>query len=90
MVILMLKTLTLPNGVYTSSDVNNFWIETTRLFNTSMSNAVNQINRQWRCSILGGRAAFELKSGTVVTPLTVVPTNLYSNKKFNYWWSWWG
>jgi hypothetical protein len=74
------KTLTLPNGVYTSSDVDDFWLETTRLFNTSMSNAVNQINRQWRCSILGGRAAFELKSGTVVAPLTVVPTNLYSTK----------
>jgi hypothetical protein len=74
------KTLTLPNGVYTSSDVNNFWIETTRLFNTSMSNAVNQINRQWRCSILGGRAAFELKSGAIVAPLTIVSTNLYSTK----------
>jgi hypothetical protein len=74
------KTLTLPNGVYTSSDVNNFWLETTRLFNASMSNAVNQINRQWRCSILGGRAAFELKSGTVVTPLSVASTNLFTTK----------
>ena len=74
------KTLTLPNGVYTSSDVDDFWLETTRLFNASMEYKKNQINRQWRCSILGGRAAFELKSGTVVAPLTIVPTNLYSTK----------
>jgi len=74
------KTLTLPNGVYTSSDINNFWIETTRLFNTSMEYKKNQINRQWRCSILGGRACFELKSGTIIRPQSIVSTNLFTTK----------
>ncbi len=74
------KTLTLPNGVYTSATVGDFWIETTRLFNESMSNAVNQINRQWRCSILGGRSTFECRYGTKVAPLSVQSTNFFTTK----------
>ena len=74
------KTLTLPNGVYTSSDIGDFWIETTRLFNASMEYKTNQINRQWRCSIQGGRASFELKTGTRIAPQSVVSTNLFTTK----------
>ena len=74
------KTLTLPNGTYTSADVEDFWIETTRLFNASMIYKTNQINRQWRCSILGGRATFELKTGTRIAPLSVVSTNFFTTK----------
>jgi len=74
------KTLTLPTGVYTSSSIGNFWIETTRLFNASMAYTEKQINRQWRCSILGGRATFELKTGTRIVPKSVVSTNLFTTK----------
>lgn len=74
------KNLTLPNGVYTSSNVDNFWIETTRIFNSSMEYKTNQINRQWRCSINGGRSTFENRAGTVVKPLSVVPTYIYTTR----------
>lgn len=72
------KTLTLPNGVYTSSTVQDFWIEVTKLFNQSMEYTRNQINRQWFCGIENGRATFKLLTGTVIAPVSPTPTNLYS------------
>ena len=75
-----IKTLTLPNGVYTSATINQFWIEVTRLFNESMSYTANQINRQWFCGIEGGRVSFQLLYGTRVAPLNVVSSGLYVTK----------
>jgi len=75
-----IKTLTLPNGVYTSSTVQDFWIEVTRLFNQSMAYTKNQINRQWFCGIESGRATFKLLTGTRVAPQSVVSTGLYVTK----------
>lgn len=72
-----IKTLTLPNGVYTSSTVQDFWIEVTRLFNQSMSNTKNQINRQWGCGIVNGRADFKCLYGTRVAPQNVISSGLY-------------
>lgn len=74
------KTLTLPNGVYTSSTVQNFWIEVTKIFNESMQYLKNQINRQWFCGIENGRATFKLLTGTRVAPLNVVSSGLYVTK----------
>lgn len=75
-----IKTLTLPNGVYTSSTVQDFWIEVTKLFNQSMDNTENQINRQWFCGIENGRVTFKLLMGTKVAPLNVVSSGLYVTK----------
>ena len=75
-----IKTLTLPNGVYTSATINQFWIEVTRLFNESMEYTTNQINRQWFCGIEGGRASFQLLTGTRVAPLNSASTGLYVTK----------
>ena len=75
-----IKTLTLPNGVYTSATINQFWIDTTRIFNASMENTVNQINRQWFCGIEGGRVSFQLLTGTRVAPQSVTSSNLYVTK----------
>lgn len=74
------KTLTLPNGVYTPSDVGNFWLSVTKLFNESMEYTRNQINRQWRCSMVGGRSSFEFKYGTIIKPLSATSTNLFTTK----------
>jgi hypothetical protein len=75
-----IKTLTLPNGVYTSSTVQDFWIEVTRLFNQSMAYTKNQINRQWFCGIESGRATFKLLTGTRVAPQSSISSDLYVTK----------
>lgn len=75
-----IKTLTLPNGVYTSSTVQDFWIEVTRLFNQSMEYTKNQINRQWFCGLENGRATFKLLTGTRVAPKNVTSSGLYVTK----------
>lgn len=71
------KTLTLPNGTYTSSTVQDFWIETTKIFNQSMEYDTNQINRQWGCGIVNGRADFKCLTGERVAPKTVTSSGLY-------------
>jgi hypothetical protein len=75
-----IKTLTLPNGVYTSSTVQDFWIEVTRLFNQSMAYTKNQINRQWFCGLENGRATFKLLTGTRVAPQSYIYSGLYVTK----------
>lgn len=74
------KTIILPNGVYTSATIDNFWIQTTKLFNQSMENTRNQINRQWRCAIDGGRANFKLLNGNVVNVKSTENTNIKGTK----------
>jgi len=71
------KTLTLPNGTYTSSTIQDFWIEVTKIFNQSMQYVQNQINRQWGCGIVNGRADFKCLYGTRVAPKTVASSGLY-------------
>ena len=75
-----IKTITLPNGVYTSSSVENFWITATQLFNKSMAYTKNQINRQWFAGIENGRATFKLLTGTRVAPTNPVSSGLYVTK----------
>ncbi len=75
-----IKTLTLPNGVYTSSTVQDFWVEVTRIFNQSMEYTKNQVNRQWFCGIENGRATFKLLTGTRVAPQNVISSGLYVTK----------
>jgi hypothetical protein len=75
-----IKTITLPSGTYVSSNIGEFWLETTRLFNASMSNTTNQINRQWFCGVQGGRATFKLLTGTRVAPQSPVSSGLYVTK----------
>lgn len=74
------KTLTLPNGTYTSSTIQDFWIEVTRIFNESMQYSTNEINRQWFCGISNGRADFKCLYGTRVAPKTVASSGLYVTK----------
>jgi hypothetical protein len=74
------QTLTLPNGVYTSSTIGNFWIETTRLFNKSMKDRRSQINRQWFCGIDGGRAVFQCKYGSRVFVSSYISSSLYVSR----------
>lgn len=71
------KTLTLPNGTYTSSNVQDFWLEVTRIFNQSMELFTNQVNRQWGCGIVNGRADFKCLYGERVAPKTVASSGLY-------------
>jgi len=74
------KTLTMPNGTYTSSNVQDFWIESTRIFNQSMDFTTNQINRQWGCGIVNGRADFKCLYGSRVAPQSSTSTGLYVTK----------
>lgn len=73
------KTLTLPNGVYTSATIENFWITTTQLFNKSMLFVSKEINRQWRCGVEGGRASFECYYGSLVAPKNSLTGPLYNS-----------
>jgi hypothetical protein len=73
------KRLTLPNGVYTSATVNDFWVTTTQLFNKSMLFAQRELNRQWYCGIRGGRAVFEATYGSLVFPKNALIGPLYSS-----------
>ena len=75
-----IKTLTLPNGTYTSSNVQDFWIEVTRIFNQSMQYKANQINRQWECGMANGRADFKCLYGEVIAPTSVNTTGLIVTK----------
>lgn len=75
-----IKTLTLPTGIYTASNVQDFWIEVTRIFNRSMENYKNQINRQWFCGLENGRATFKLLTGTRVYPKSPISSGLYVAK----------
>jgi hypothetical protein len=74
------KTLTLPNGVYTSATVDDFWRTTTQLFNQSMLFNAKEINRQWFCGIKSGRAVFQNLYGSVVAPLSVTSQGLYKTQ----------
>jgi hypothetical protein len=71
-----IKTLTLPNGTYTSSTVQDFWIEVTKLFNQSMQDRRLRVNRQWGCGIVNGRADFKCLYGEVIAPTTFTSTGL--------------
>lgn len=75
-----IKTLSLPNGVYTSATINDFWETTTQLFNKSMLFNSKELNRQWFCGIRSGRAVFQNLYGSVVAPLTVVSQGLYKTQ----------
>jgi hypothetical protein len=75
-----LKTLTLPNGVYTSATIDDFWITTTQLFNKSMLFDSKELNRQWFCGIRSGRAVFQNLYGSVVAPLSVASQGLYTTQ----------
>lgn len=73
------KRLTLPNGVYTSATIADFWITTTQLFNKSMLFSQRELNRQWFCGIRGGRAVFEATYGSLVAPKNALSGPLYSS-----------
>ena len=75
-----IKTLTLPNGTYTSSNIQDFWIATTKIFNESMAYTTNQINRQWFCGTEGGRVTFKCLTGTRVAPQSTTSSGLYVAK----------
>lgn len=75
-----IKTIILPNGTYTSATIDNFWIQTTKLFNSSMENTRNQINRQWFCGVLGGRAVFKTLTGNVINIKSPETTNIKGSK----------
>jgi len=73
------KTLTLPNGVYNQSTIEDFWITTTQLFNKSMLFVPKEINRQWFCGVLGGRATFKCYYGSLVAPKKSLTGALYNS-----------
>jgi hypothetical protein len=73
------KRLTLPNGVYTSATIANFWITTTQLFNKSMLFSTKELNRQWYCGLEGGRAVFKCNYGSLVTPKNSLTGSLYDS-----------
>jgi hypothetical protein len=73
------KRLTLPNGVYTSATIADFWVTTTQLFNKSMLFAQRELNRQWFCGLRSGRAVFEAKYGSLVAPKNSLTGPLYDS-----------
>lgn len=63
-----IKILSLPNGTWNNSNIQDFFILATTEFNKTMGYIKNQLGRQWFVGMLDGRIIFQCMAGTILTP----------------------
>lgn len=63
-----IKILSLPNGTWNNSNVQDFFILATKEFNKTMAYTRNQLGRQWYLGMLDGRVMIQCMAGTTITP----------------------
>jgi hypothetical protein len=69
-----IKTVILPEGIYSNANIQEFFSQIQQRLNKSIGFQTNQLGKQWRAGILGGKTDFNVKRGllrlTGITPET--------------------
>ena len=63
-----IKILSLPNGTWNNSNIQDFFILATKEFNKTMAYTKNQLGRQWYVGMLDGRIIFQCMAGSIILP----------------------
>jgi hypothetical protein len=63
-----IKFLSLPNGIWNNSNIQEFFILATKEFNKTMAYTRNQLGRQWYLGMLDGRVMIQCMAGSIIAP----------------------
>ena len=63
-----IKFLSLPNGIWNNSNIQEFFILATKEFNKTMAYTKNQLGRQWYLGMLDGRVMIQCMAGSIIAP----------------------
>jgi hypothetical protein len=76
------KRIILPQGTYSNANIQEFFGQTQQLLNESLAYTQNQVGKQWRAGIFGGKTQFTIKQGIWNTSSTVLTDNNSKNVAF--------
>jgi len=76
------KRIILPQGTYSNANIQEFFGQTQQLLNESLAYTQNQVGKQWRAGIFGGKTQFTIKQGIWNTSSSVLTDNNSKNVAF--------